>query len=79
MGSGVPLLLSKCGCFLTFLVALNYWLCVTLEEEKVLERKQGASPLSISLAEPYLACYSNYRRFTLLFVCIGVQLSQVAP
>lgn len=66
-GSGVPLLLSKCGCFLTFLVALDYWLCVTLEEEKVLERKQRASPLPISHAEPCLVCSSNYRYFA---VCL---------
>lgn len=74
VGSRVPLLL--CECFLTFLVALDYRLCGTLEEKKVLEGKQGASLLSISHVEPYLSCYSNYRCFTLLFVCMGVQLSQ---
>lgn len=63
-----------CGCFLTFLVALDYWLCVALEQEKVLESKQALLP--ISNVEPYPACYSNYRCFTLLFVCMGVQLSQ---
>lgn len=39
-----------CGCFLTFLVALDYWLCVTLEWEMVF----GEDARGISIA--HLKC-----------------------
>lgn len=46
MGSEVPLLMGDCGCLLTFLAALGYWLPVILAREKVLEEEARNSSIA---------------------------------